>query len=58
MFKRKKVERMSTTSENVCGGAYINHGESCLDCVRFMDDCDGATGWFMTDEDDWVEDEE
>ena len=38
-----------------CGGHYDTCGEKCPECCRFMDDCDGHPGYYMTDEGEWVE---
>ena len=38
-----------------CGGNYDEYPDRCPDCPRYMDDCDGAPGWFETDDGDWEE---
>lgn len=44
--------------QSLCKGHYDNYGKGCPTCGRFMDDCDGAVGFYMDDDDKWSEEEE
>lgn len=40
---------------NQCHGDYDEYPNHCPDCGWYLDGCDGAVGWFETDEGDWEE---
>ena len=43
---------------NKCNGDFDCYGDRCPECSRFMDDCDGAEDYYLTETGEWEQADE